>query len=83
MEPKVGDRIPGMQYDTLMPKDIEPYLNGRSWENLKVGDEIAFPIIGGQSDKGGRGGKGGVIGRVKRSKGGKGVKGDTVIICTY
>ena len=43
MEPKVGDRIPGMKYDTLMPKDIEPYLNGRSWEDLKVGDEIAFP----------------------------------------
>jgi hypothetical protein len=32
-----------MKYDTLMPKDIEPYLNGRSWEDLKVGDEIAFP----------------------------------------
>ena len=43
MEPKVGDRIPGMKYDTLMPQDIEPYLNGRSWEDLKVGDEIAFP----------------------------------------
>ena len=43
VEPKVGDRIPGMKYDTLMPEDIEPYLNGRSWEDLKVGDEIAFP----------------------------------------
>jgi hypothetical protein len=47
MEPKVGeaagDRIPGMKYDTLMPEYIEPYLNGRSWEDLKVGDEIAFP----------------------------------------
>ena len=43
MEPKVGDRIPGIKYDTLMPEDIEPYLNGRSWEDLKVGDEIAFP----------------------------------------
>ena len=32
-----------MKYDTLMPEDIEPYLNGRSWEDLKVGDEIAFP----------------------------------------
>ena len=32
-----------MKYDTLMPKDIEPYLNGRSWKDLKVGDEIAFP----------------------------------------
>jgi hypothetical protein len=42
-EPKVGDRIPEMKYDTLMPTDIEPYLNGRSWEDLKVGDEIAFP----------------------------------------
>jgi hypothetical protein len=35
-----------MKYDTLMPKDIEPYLNGRSWEDLKVGDEIAFPEPG-------------------------------------
>ena len=32
-----------MKYDTLMPEDIEPYLNGRSWKDLKVGDEIAFP----------------------------------------
>lgn len=32
-----------MKYDTLMPEDIEPYLNGRSWEDLKIGDEIAFP----------------------------------------
>ena len=43
MEPKVGNRIPGMTYDTLMPEDIEPYLNGRSWKDLKVGDEFAFP----------------------------------------
>jgi hypothetical protein len=43
VEPKVGDRIPGMKYDTLTPKDVEPYLNGRFWEDLKVGDEIAFP----------------------------------------
>ena len=44
VEPKVGDRIPGMKYDTLMPEDIKPYLNnGRSWKDLKVGDEIAFP----------------------------------------
>ena len=42
-EPKVGDRIPSMKYDTLMPEDIEPYLNGRSYEDLKVGDEIVFP----------------------------------------
>ena len=34
-----------MKYDTLMPKDIEPYLNGRSYEDLKVGDEIAFPEL--------------------------------------
>jgi hypothetical protein len=32
-----------MKYDTLMPEYIEPYLNGRSWEDLNVGDEIAFP----------------------------------------
>jgi len=32
-----------MKYDTLMPEDIEQYLNGRSWEDLKIGDEIAFP----------------------------------------
>ena len=32
-----------MKYDTLMPEEIEPYLNGRSWKDLKVGDEIAFP----------------------------------------
>ena len=32
-----------MKYDTLMPEHIEPHLNGRSWEDLKVGDEIAFP----------------------------------------
>jgi hypothetical protein len=43
VEPEDGDRIPGKKYDTLMPKDIEPYLNGRSWKDLKVGDEIAFP----------------------------------------
>ena len=43
VEPKVGDRILGKNYDSLMPEDIEPYLNGRSWEDLKVGDEIAFP----------------------------------------
>ena len=43
VEPKAGDRIPGMKYDTLMPKDIEPYLGGRAWKDLKVGDEIAFP----------------------------------------
>ena len=43
VEPKAGDRIPGMKYDTLMPEDIELYLNGRSWEDLKAGDEIAFP----------------------------------------
>ena len=29
-EEKEGGRIKGMNYDTLMPKDIEPYLNGRS-----------------------------------------------------
>ena len=34
-----------MTYDTLMPEDIEPYLGGRSWEDLKVGDEIAFPEL--------------------------------------
>ena len=34
-----------MKYDTLMPEDIEPYLGGRSWEDLKVGDEIAFPEL--------------------------------------
>jgi hypothetical protein len=34
-----------MKYDTLMPEDITPYLNGRSWEDLKVGDEIAFPEL--------------------------------------
>ena len=45
MEPKAGDRIPGMKYDTLMPKDIEPYLNGRSYKDLKAGDEIAFPEL--------------------------------------
>jgi hypothetical protein len=43
VEPKASDRMPGMKYDTLMPEDIEPYLNGRSWKDLKVGDEIAFP----------------------------------------
>ena len=38
-----------MTYDTLMPQGgswkrrVEPYLNGRSWKDLKVGDEIAFP----------------------------------------
>jgi hypothetical protein len=32
-----------MKYDTLTPEDIEPYLGGRSWTDLKVGDEIAFP----------------------------------------
>ena len=41
-----------MQYDTLMPKDIEPYLNGRSWEDLKVGDEIAFPEPDGSAPTG-------------------------------
>jgi len=62
VEPKVGDRIPVMEYkkpehdfmtsrleswimkyDNLMPEDIEPYLDGRSWKDLKVGDEIVFP----------------------------------------
>ena len=52
MEPKVGDRIPGMKYDTLLPEDIEPYLNGRSWEGLKVGDEIAFPEPDGSAPTG-------------------------------
>ena len=52
MEPKVGDRIPGLKYDILMPKDIEPYLNGRSWEDLKVGDEIAFPEPDGSAPTG-------------------------------
>ena len=42
VEPKAGDRIPGMKYDTLVPEDIEPDLNGRSKEDLKVGDEISF-----------------------------------------
>ena len=32
-----------MKYDTLMPEDIKLYLNSRSWEDLKMGDEIAFP----------------------------------------
>jgi hypothetical protein len=32
-----------MTYDMLILKDIEPYLDGRSYEDLKVGDEIAFP----------------------------------------
>ena len=44
VEPKTGDRIPGIEY-TLMPKDIEPYLNGRSYKDLKAGDEIAFPEL--------------------------------------
>ena len=35
-----------MKYDTLILEDIEPYLNGRSYEDLKVGDEIAFPEPG-------------------------------------
>ena len=43
VEPKVGERKSGMKYDSLTPEDIEPYLNGRSYEGLKVGDEIAFP----------------------------------------
>ena len=34
-----------MKYDILMPEDIKPYLNGRSWKDLKVGDEIAFPEL--------------------------------------
>jgi hypothetical protein len=34
-----------MKYDTLMPEDIEPYLNGRSWKDLKMGDEIVFPEL--------------------------------------
>ena len=34
-----------MKYDTLMPEDIELYLNGRSWEDIKVGDEITFPEL--------------------------------------
>jgi hypothetical protein len=34
-----------MKYDTIMPEDIEPYINGRSWEDLKVGDEIVFPEL--------------------------------------
>jgi len=41
-----------MKYDTLMPEDIEPYLNGRSWEDLKVGDEIAFPEPDGSAPTG-------------------------------
>ena len=28
-----------------MPEVIEPYLGGRSWKDLKVGDEIAFPEL--------------------------------------
>ena len=52
VEPKAKDRIPGMKYDTLMPEDIEPYLNGRSWEDLKVGDEIAFPESDGSAPTG-------------------------------
>jgi len=36
-----------MKYDTLMPKNIESYLNGRSFKDLKVGDEIAFPEYNG------------------------------------
>ena len=28
-----------------MPKDIEPFLNGRSYKDLKAGDEIAFPEL--------------------------------------
>ena len=48
VEPKVGDRIPGRKYDSLMPKDIEPYLNGRSWEDLKIGDEIDFDSCTGE-----------------------------------
>ena len=38
-----------MKYDTLMPKDIEPYLGGRAWKDLKVGDEIAFPELDGST----------------------------------
>ena len=41
-----------MKYDTLLPEDIEPYLNGRSWEGLKVGDEIAFPEPDGSAPTG-------------------------------
>ena len=41
-----------MKYDILMPEDIEPYLNGRSWEDLKVGDEIAFPEPDGSAPTG-------------------------------
>ena len=52
MEPKAGDRIPGKKYDTLLPEDIEPYLNGRSWKDVKVGDEIAFPESDGSAPTG-------------------------------
>ena len=37
-----------MKYDTLMPKDIELYLNGRSWEDLKLGDELDFDSCTGE-----------------------------------
>jgi hypothetical protein len=52
VEPTVGDRIRGMKYDTLTPQDIEPYLNGRSWKDLKVGDEIVFPEPDGSAPTG-------------------------------
>ena len=41
-----------MKYDFLVPKDIEPYLGSRSWEELKVGDEIAFPDTGWEDGEG-------------------------------
>ena len=41
-----------MKYDTLMPEDIEPYLDGRSWKDLNVGDEIAFPEPDGSTPTG-------------------------------
>ena len=46
VEPKVGSRIPGIMYEHIVPMGITPYINGQSYEGIKVGDEIDFPEPG-------------------------------------
>ena len=43
VEPKSGERRPGLKYDALTPEDIAGCLDGREIEDLKDGDELVFP----------------------------------------
>ena len=43
VEPKDGERIPGLGYDELSFAVLAEYLEGRPQASLRVGDEVEFP----------------------------------------